>query len=240
MSVLLSVMLLLSIICVVWGLVSPSHIANTAHIHQHITRRHIIIGGGSLILVLFILIGLLAPKTVTLRTTNTAVTKHAKTANTTTLEQPKNGTTSDQITQTQPIAFSTVDENDSNLAAGQTQIGQPGQNGIDTLTYKVVYINGIQAAETLVSKLVTTQPVNQIVENGTYIASAPQEEDTTQSAPSTAPVSSSTSCTPISNEGTCYEPGEYCRETDHGDSGTAGDGKAITCKNNDGWRWEPN
>ena len=46
-------------------------------------------------------------------------------------------------------------------------------------------------------------------------------------------------CYPLSNEGTCYEPGEYCRETDHGASGVAGDGKAITCEDNDGWRWEP-
>jgi hypothetical protein len=36
------------------------------------------------------------------------------------------------------------------------------------------------------------------------------------------------SCHPLSNEGTCYEPGEFCR-----------DGKTIICKDNDGWRWEP-
>ena len=47
------------------------------------------------------------------------------------------------------------------------------------------------------------------------------------------------SCTPLSNEGTCYEPGEYCRDTDHGLSGVAGDGEAIKCEYNDGWRWEP-
>jgi hypothetical protein len=37
----------------------------------------------------------------------------------------------------------------------------------------------------------------------------------------------------------CYEPGEYCRDSDHGSSGVAGDGEAITCEDNDGWRWEP-
>ena len=46
-------------------------------------------------------------------------------------------------------------------------------------------------------------------------------------------------CYPLSNEGTCYEPGEYCRKADHGTSGVAGDGEAITCEDNDGWRWEP-
>jgi hypothetical protein len=65
-------------------------------------------------------------------------------------------------------------------------------------------------------------------------------------APSTAPAAAPTQaattpagCYPISDEGTCYEPGEYCRDDDHGTSGVAGDGKAITCEDNDGWRWEP-
>ena len=52
---------------------------------------------------------------------------------------------------------------------------------------------------------------------------------------STAPAS----CHPLTNGGNCYEPGEFCRASDHGVSGVAGDGKAITCENNDGWRWEP-
>jgi hypothetical protein len=47
------------------------------------------------------------------------------------------------------------------------------------------------------------------------------------------------SCYPLSNEGTCYEPGEFCRDSDHGATGVAGDGKAIECEDNDGWRWEP-
>ena len=52
---------------------------------------------------------------------------------------------------------------------------------------------------------------------------------------SAAPVS----CTPLTNGGNCYEPGEFCRNADHGASGVAGDGEAITCEDNDGWRWEP-
>ena len=47
-------------------------------------------------------------------------------------------------------------------------------------------------------------------------------------------------CTPLTNGGNCYEPGEYCRNSDHGASGIAGDGKSITCAYNNGWRWEPN
>jgi hypothetical protein len=46
-------------------------------------------------------------------------------------------------------------------------------------------------------------------------------------------------CHPLTNAGKCYEPGEFCRAADHGASGLAGDGEAITCEDNDGWRWEP-
>jgi hypothetical protein len=48
-----------------------------------------------------------------------------------------------------------------------------------------------------------------------------------------------TSCQPLSNSGTCYEPGEFCRSTDQGVRGIAGDGEAIECEDNNGWRWEP-
>ncbi|HEX4213410.1 MAG TPA: hypothetical protein VIA06_08815 [Candidatus Dormibacteraeota bacterium] len=58
-------------------------------------------------------------------------------------------------------------------------------------------------------------------------------------APVTTPTPAPPGCHPLSDEGTCYEPGEYCRDSDHGASGIAGDGEAITCEDNDGWRWEP-
>ena len=47
------------------------------------------------------------------------------------------------------------------------------------------------------------------------------------------------SCYPSTNSGNCYEPGEYCRNSDHGTSGVAGDGEKILCEDNNGWRWEP-
>ena len=53
--------------------------------------------------------------------------------------------------------------------------------------------------------------------------------------PSPAPAS----CHPLTNGGKCYEPGEFCRDSDHGVTGLAGDGETIRCEDNDGWRWEP-
>lgn len=63
----------------------------------------------------------------------------------------------------------------------------------------------------------------------------------TRPAAAPAPPASTTpaGCYPLSNEGTCYEPGEYCRTADHDTSGVAGDGEAIVCEDNNGWRWEP-
>ena len=61
-------------------------------------------------------------------------------------------------------------------------------------------------------------------------------------APAPAPSSAApppASCYPKTNSGNCYEPGEFCRKADHGMSGVAGDGKAIVCEDNNGWRWEP-
>ena len=50
---------------------------------------------------------------------------------------------------------------------------------------------------------------------------------------------SSRACRPLSDAGHCYEPGEFCRHSDRGLRGIAGDGKRIVCRNNDGLRWEP-
>ena len=46
-------------------------------------------------------------------------------------------------------------------------------------------------------------------------------------------------CRPLTDKGRCYEPGEYCRESNNGGVGKAGDGTAIICENKNGWRWEP-
>jgi hypothetical protein len=71
-------------------------------------------------------------------------------------------------------------------------------------------------------------------------AAPPAPAPTTQKAVAAPPAAAApASCHPLTNGGKCYEPGEYCRASDHDASGMAGDGKAITCENKDGWRWEP-
>ena len=74
---------------------------------------------------------------------------------------------------------------------------------------------------------------------GVVTAAAPAQPTTPPpTTPPPAPQPAAT-CHPISDEGTCYEPGEFCRDDDHGMTGLAGDGETIVCEDNDGWRWEP-
>jgi hypothetical protein len=68
---------------------------------------------------------------------------------------------------------------------------------------------------------------------------------TTVTTTTTPPVKSTTTappqtgCYPKTDSGNCYEPGEYRRDDDHGNSGVVGDGESITYEDNNGWRWEP-
>ena len=78
----------------------------------------------------------------------------------------------------------------------------------------------------------------------TPVATTPAAQPAVPSAPARTtpappPSSAPANCHPLSDEETCYEPGEYCRDDDHGVSGVAGDGEPIICEYNDGWRWEP-
>jgi phosphatidylserine/phosphatidylglycerophosphate/cardiolipin synthase-like enzyme len=75
-------------------------------------------------------------------------------------------------------------------------------------------------------------------------SSGGQQQGPATPPPSSVPASTpsttagSSGCYPIDNEGGCYEPGEYCRDDDHGMTGRAGNGEAIICEDDDGWYWK--
>lgn len=46
-------------------------------------------------------------------------------------------------------------------------------------------------------------------------------------------------CTPLSNGGNCYKIGQFCAKRYYGTSGVSADGRRMSCRDNDGWRWEP-
>lgn len=70
-------------------------------------------------------------------------------------------------------------------------------------------------------------------------SAAPPSAAPPTAAPSPSSAPPSPACYPLSSSGHCYEPGEFCSDADHGQSGVAGDGEAIICEDNNGWRWEP-
>ena len=93
----------------------------------------------------------------------------------------------------------------------------------------------------------STPPASPVAVRTTHVAPAPVY---TSAAAAPAPVTQAPqpaqttvqpqpqSCYPLTDGGKCYSPGEYCRDDDHGQSGIDGDGAAIVCEDNDGWRWE--
>lgn len=131
--------------------------------------------------------------------------------------------------------------------------GTPTGNTSPTTTTLTPTASAVSSAPAIVGKTrptvkktqpATTQPA--VVTSqaaATSRAPAPSAPAVTTPAaapsPPAPPASTAPSCHPLTNGGNCYEPGEYCRNSDHGVSGVAGDGKAITCEDNDGWRWEP-
>jgi phosphatidylserine/phosphatidylglycerophosphate/cardiolipin synthase-like enzyme len=89
-------------------------------------------------------------------------------------------------------------------------------------------------------------PLNSTLSSDIASGQPQQPTSTSPPAPTTSPTSpppatnpTTTGCTPIDDEGGCYEPGEYCRDDDHGATGRAGDGETITCEDENGtWYWE--
>lgn len=70
------------------------------------------------------------------------------------------------------------------------------------------------------------------------LTAPPTHSATPQVHLSSAAAPAHPACYPLTSGGNCYRPGELCPKADHGTSGIAADGSAITCTNNDGWRWE--
>ena len=71
------------------------------------------------------------------------------------------------------VPFSTQTVIDPNLAPGQSEIRQQGQNGEKTQIYNVTYVDGVAESETLQSENVTTMAVDQIIAIGPAIPISP-------------------------------------------------------------------
>lgn len=230
-----SLFLILFLIVTIFGIVSVIKPGTNKKTGEAFKRKDLGIGFGLFAVIFLVLVFITAPpqKTINLQQTSNKTSTHTSTDAGSQSEPQTPAVTTKQETETQSVPYATQDQNDSSLAKGQTKVAQQGQNGTDTLTYNVTYTNGVQTSKALASTTVTTPATNEIVDVGTYVAPTPTPTQSSTPAPAQ-------SCYPLSDEDTCYEPGEYCRDSDQGTSGLAGDGESITCEDNDGWRWEPN
>jgi len=184
MSSLFVFLFLGSLTALVWGLLSPRSLGRVLHL-QTLSRLAAGVVFGVLTLGTLVAAGATAPpvqKTAPLNTPPVVAKQ----------QQDVQGATSQvkRVTQTTPIPFPTSTQNDATLAKGQTKVVQVGVDGVQTTTYDVTYVNGKETSRTLVSQAVTTQPVTQIVANGTYTAPAPKP--TPAPAPAPAPTPSCT------------------------------------------------
>jgi hypothetical protein len=173
MSSLFTILLIISLVGLTWGMIAPSHLAKTAKVKTPVTRLHTGLIFGFLVLVCLVLVGTTTPSQTPSKVQQSNLTLTPSKPQT---PAATNTVTTKQVTETQPIAFTTSDQNDSNLPKGQTKVIQSGKNGVETLTYTVTYTNGKQTAKSLTKTTISTPSVNQVVEVGTYVA------------PTTAPV----------------------------------------------------
>jgi len=163
MAYLYTLILFISLIGLAIGLFNP--LIYKGILKSRSTRGFIASRLGLLVLVCFVIIGVTAPKSI--QTNNTS----SKSSTSSTSIKPSISTKT--VTSTSPIAFTTSTVQDSSLASGTTSIKTKGVNGLKTNTYSDTYTNGKETSSKLVSSVVTTAAVNEVVDQGTYVAPTP-------------------------------------------------------------------
>lgn len=82
----------------------------------------------------------------------------------------KSVTEKSKVSETAAIPFEKTTINDSSLEKGKTSHLTVGVNGVRTTTYEITTVDGTQTDKKLLSDVVTTQPITDVVAIGTKIA----------------------------------------------------------------------
>lgn len=69
----------------------------------------------------------------------------------------------------EPVAFKTVEKDDSSLNEGTSKVVTEGKNGIDKVTYQITYVDGVESSRKEVGRETVTAAVDKVVANGTRI-----------------------------------------------------------------------
>lgn len=76
-----------------------------------------------------------------------------------------------QETRTESIPYTTTKVEDTSLSAGEKVVVTAGVNGSAQVTYKVMYVNGVVAQQQKINTVVTQQPVNEVINYNSAVAS---------------------------------------------------------------------
>jgi len=75
------------------------------------------------------------------------------------------------ITSTQYIPYKVDIGLDNCLSKGQTSVSEKGVNGVNTISFKVTYLNGKETSKQQISVVTTTNPTNELLDVGTKVSS---------------------------------------------------------------------
>lgn len=208
MATLFALLFLLSLIFLIWGLLSPKSLSKFSK--KPMTRKQAGIGYGLFVVLFFVLTGVTAPNKSMQNKTQSADTSAAQQQITIKEVAPKPVITTKQVTETEPVPYSSKTVNDVSLTKGTTKVTTKGVNGVKTRTYEVTLSDGVQTDKKLVKEKVTTQPVTEVVANGTKVAAtapAPQTSCDSNYSGACVPVASDVDCAGGSGNGPAYVRG---------------------------------
>jgi hypothetical protein len=107
------------------------------------------------------------------------------------------------ITDRHAIPFKTIRVNDSTLSKGTTRVRNTGSRGVEILTYKVTFLNGIQTHKELIRKVIVRAPVTRVITVG---IKETQQCDPNYSG-ACVPIASDVDCAGGSGNGPAYVQG---------------------------------
>ena len=143
---------------------------------SHALRRAITIAGLAFVSAVS---GCAADDTMAASTTQAstaAPTPTATTATPTESPTPTPVVTTETVTETEAIPFERVRRDDASIDLGEEAVTTKGVDGVKTLTYEVVFTDGVETSRRLVSEEVTTKPVDEVMSLGTRKPPPPPPE----------------------------------------------------------------
>ncbi|WP_194964795.1 G5 domain-containing protein, partial [Streptococcus suis] len=88
--------------------------------------------------------------------------------------------TTEEVTETEAVAYETVRENDPTLEEGKEVVSVAGKAGVRTIVYTVTKTDGVETGREVKSDVVTTPAVNEVIKVGTKKAPVITTEEVTE------------------------------------------------------------